>query len=200
MKSSYIARAGVLALAVAASSCSSAVREGTGSSYLIISKLEAASGAEPDKLQGTLFSDVLTVVDDVPSIYADPGVATFRLGLKDPGTAATPLEPTQSQFITLNRYTVRFTRTDGRNTQGVDVPYGFEGAATGTVAGDGGSISFELVRHTAKKEAPLLALQSSPVTISTIAEVTFYGRDQNGREVSVVGRISVDFGNFGDPK
>jgi hypothetical protein len=37
------------------------------------------------------------------------------------------------------------------------------------------------------------------VIISTIAEVTFYGHDQTGREVSVVGRLTVDFGNFGDP-
>ena len=34
--------------------------------------------------------------------------------------------------------------------------------------------------------------------ISTIAEITFYGRDQNGNEVSVTGRIDVQFGDFGD--
>ena len=35
--------------------------------------------------------------------------------------------------------------------------------------------------------------------ISTIAEVTFYGRDQAGNEVSVTGSISVNFSDFGDP-
>jgi hypothetical protein len=56
------------------------------------------------------------------------------------------------------------------------------------------------VRHIAKSEAPLGALAVSPVVITTIAEVTFFGRDQTGREVSVVAKITVDFGNFGDPQ
>ena len=37
-------------------------------------------------------------------------------------------------------------------------------------------------------------------TISTIAEVTFYGRDQAGNEVSATGMLSVNFGDFGDPQ
>ena len=36
--------------------------------------------------------------------------------------------------------------------------------------------------------------------ISIIAEITFYGRDQTGHEVSRHRRISIDFGNFGDPE
>ena len=62
-----------------------------------------------------------------------------------------------------------------------------------------GAAVFELVRHLAKEEAPLKALTVNNVIISTIAEITFYGHDQTGREVSVTGRMSVDFGNFGDP-
>ena len=42
------------------------------------------------------------------------------------------------------------------------------------------------------------ALAVNPVIISTIAEVTFFGRDQTGHEVSVTGRITVNFGNFAD--
>jgi len=38
------------------------------------------------------------------------------------------------------------------------------------------------------------------VIISTIAEITFYGRDQTGRDVSVTAQMLVDFGNFGDPE
>jgi hypothetical protein len=36
------------------------------------------------------------------------------------------------------------------------------------------------------------------VIITTIAEITFYGRDQVGHEVSATGRITVEFGNFAD--
>jgi hypothetical protein len=51
----------------------------------------------------------------------------------------------------------------------------------------------------AKLEAPLRALVASAVSISTVAEVTFYGRDQAGNDVSVTGFIEITFGNFGDP-
>jgi hypothetical protein len=54
------------------------------------------------------------------------------------------------------------------------------------------------VRHAAKEESPLVQLQSSPTIITTIAEVTFYGTDRVGNDVSVTGSIQVDFGNFGD--
>jgi hypothetical protein len=120
---------------------------------------------------------------------------TLRLMMKDP-----LLAPTSANAITISSYRVVYRRTDGRNTPGVDVPYGFDGAVTLTV-GTGEAVgSFELVRHIAKEEAPLLALARNGVIISTIAEITFYGHDQTGREVSVTGQMSVDFGNFGDPE
>ena len=59
---------------------------------------------------------------------------------------------------------------------------------------------FTLVRHQAKVEAPLGALASNFLIVSTIAEVTFYGHDQTGRAVSVMGKISVHFANFADPE
>jgi hypothetical protein len=195
-----LGRMAIVMLTIAASSCGSTVREGSTTSFLIISSMQAASGATPAQFGGNLLSDVITVVDDVPTIFNDVGTVTFSLGLKDPGTGTSPNLPSQNQFITVDRYRIRYVRADGRNTPGVDVPYGFDGAFTATVITDGGSGSFELVRHIAKEESPLRALQSSPVIISTIAEITFYGHDQTGRETSVTGRISVDFGNFGDPK
>jgi len=58
-----------------------------------------------------------------------------------------------------------------------------------------------LVRAQAKLEAPLRALRGggSAIVISTIAEITFYGSDQNGNKVSVTGSISVNFADWGDP-
>jgi hypothetical protein len=199
MKPTQYGRIAVLALAAAAAACTSAVRQGTGTSFLIVNSLEGASGAEPNKFGGTLQSDVITIVDDRPTIFNDLGRVRFGLGLKDPGSGTSPTTPTQNQFITIDRYRVSYVRTDGRNTPGVDVPYGFDGAMTVTVGEGSTEAAFEIVRHIAKQEAPLGALQSSPVIISTIAEVTFYGRDQTGHEVTATARISIDFGNFGDP-
>jgi hypothetical protein len=59
-----------------------------------------------------------------------------------------------------------------------------------------------LVRAQAKLEAPLKALAGGggSIIISTIAQVTFYGRDQAGNDVSVTGQISVNFADWGDPQ
>ena len=190
--------AGMLAILVstlAVASCGDVTRQGTGSSYLIINQLDAATGAEPNRFTGTLNSDVVTVVDNVATIFNDFGRVRLSLGMKDPGIT----QPSSANFITVNRYHVRYVRADGRNTQGVDVPYAFDGAVTATVSDSEITASFELVRHIAKVEAPLGALARNRVIISTIAEITFYGTDQTGHEVSVTGNVLVDFGNFGDP-
>ena len=199
MMAHRIFRLGLVTLALASASCGSVVREGSGTSFLIITSLEAQSGAEPGTFTTNLASDVLTIVDDVPTIFGDGGRVTFQLGLKDPGPQGSTTAPTQNQAITVERYRVRFIRADGRNTPGVDVPYGFDGAFTITVAGTA-SAGFDLVRISAKQEAPLAALVRNPTFINTIAEITFFGRDQTGHEVSATGSMTVQFGNFGDPE
>ena len=186
-------------LVMASVSCGSMTREGTSSSYLVIAGLDAASGSDPDEFEGDLESDVVTVVDERSSIFADIGRVRLVLALKDPGPSGSPLTPTPNNAITVDRYRVRFIRSDGRNTEGVDVPYGFDGAFTATVFEET-QASFTLVRAQAKGEAPLAALANSFLVISTIAEITFYGHDQTGREVITTGRIGVHFANFGDPE
>ena len=190
--------AGATALALTSVSCGDLTREGTSSSYLIITALEATSGADPGTFAGILSSDVVTVKDKVASTFADPGRVQFALGLKDPGPSTSPAAPTQANFITVDRYRVRYIRSDGRNVEGVDVPYAFDGAFTVTVSGST-TAGFTLVRIQAKDEAPLRALGFNGQVISTIAEVTFYGHDQTGRAVSVTGQISINFANFADP-
>ena len=184
---------------VGMSGCGDVVRQGSSSSYLIVNSMEGASGAEPNEFGGTLQSDVLTVVDGNPTIFNDLARVRFTLGLKDAGGAETPTSPTSNNFITVDRYNVRYFRADGRNTPGVDVPYAFDGAFTATVGASAVQVGFTIVRPQAKAEMPLAALARNLLVISTIAEVTFYGRDQTGREVIATGRIGIDFANFGDP-
>jgi hypothetical protein len=124
----------------------------------------------------------------------------MMMALKDIGTPSAPTTPSSNNLITIERYHVTYTRADGRNVPGVDVPYPFDGAITMTVGTGETSGSFEIVRHIAKEEAPLMALMTSEVIIATIGEVTFYGHDQTGREVSASGKILIEFGNFGDPQ
>ncbi len=189
--------AAVATLAAPLASCTVGQTTGVSPSYLIINQLGGASGAEPDAFTGTLQSDVVTD----GSIYEDPGRVIFSLGLKDPGTAEGPTTPSAMNFITVTRYHVRYLRSDGRNTPGVDVPYPFDGAITATVGDSSATATLTLVRIQAKVESPLAALaaQGGQVAISTIAEVTFYGKDQAGRDVSVTGNISVTFADWADP-
>ena len=103
--------------------------------------------------------------------------------------------------VTITRYRVEFSRADGHNVPGVDVPYAFDSAVTFTVSpGASAKMGFELVRHVSKQEAPLLALKTSHNIISTLATVTFYGTDQAGNVVNAVGSIGISFGNFADPE
>ena len=199
------------ALAAATVSCGDVVRDGRSPVYMVMESLLASRGAPtPGAYAGTLLSDVITLVttggscsttNPCPTIYDDMGRVTLRMSPKDIGPQATATVPSPSpnNEITVRRYRVDFRRSDGRNTPGVDVPYGFDGAATGTIPSGGTlTLDFEIVRHIAKAEAPLVYLTTNLNVISTIAEVTFYGRDQVGNEVQVSGNILINFANHGD--
>ena len=207
----FVRRAGLAALMGAAlgiAGCGEAARSGQSPAFLIIDTLEGASGADPGAFGSVVASDVVTLVSvtgqtqRIPTIFADPGRVQLRLALRNPGRPGSPNGPSTLNEITILRYRVQYRRSDGRNTPGVDVPYGFDGAFTGTVpAGGNLSAGFDLVRIQAKLEPPLanLANGGAQNVISTIAEITFFGRDQAGNEVSVTGSIGVNFSDYGDP-
>jgi hypothetical protein len=197
--------AALLAPALAAG-CGEVSRSGRAPVQLVIDSLEAASGAEDTEFGTFLLSDVETLVEDadgnmIPTIFNDPGQVTMRMVLKDPGVPGIPASPSALNEVTVYRYHVQFVRADGRSVPGVDVPYPFDGGVAFTIPADGTvTFGFNLVRHIAKQESPLRALRDQANIISTIAEVTFYGRDQAGNDLSTVGRIQVEFGNFADPQ
>ena len=141
----------MLTLAVASASCGSPVRQGTGTSFLIVNELEFARGNEPETVRSAnLLSDVVTVVDDVPTFFNDVGAVTFSLGFKDPGPAGSPIQPTQNQFITVDR--TRAVLQDRRSQHArVDVPYEFDGAFTVTVGSSQAEAASPIVRNIAKR-------------------------------------------------
>lgn len=198
------------ASALLTSACGEVARTGRSPAYLQIVRLEGASGAQPTEFGNTLFSDVATnvkvvtgsgesaVTTLVPTIYADLGRVEFSVQMKDPSITT----PSPLNAITVSQYRVVFRRSDGRNTQGVDVPYAFDGGLTFTVTGGAASGSFALVRHQAKSEPPLrnMVNNGGAQVISTVAEISFYGKDQSGNDVVATGTMSVNFGDFGDPQ
>ncbi len=172
---------------------------------LVINQLQAAptGGHGANQFGNPLLSDVVVLLrtpspctdtNPCPTIFNDIGQVALGMAAKNIDVA-----PTTNNQVTITRYHVEFVRADGRNAPGVDVPFPFDGTLTGTIpAGGTTTLTFELVRHTAKEESPLIELQANPAIIHTLARVTFYGRDLVGNDVSVTGSISVDFGNFGD--
>lgn len=115
--------------------------------------------------------------------------------------------------VVVERYEVRYFRSDGRNTEGVDVPYrisgnlafGFDVESTGTV-----DIPVEVVRAQAKVEPPLTGLRGGTFSdlnngvttggqafvITCFAEITIHGKTLAGQAVSGTGRMQIDFADW----
>lgn len=185
----------LLAAALLAAGCGD-TSSGPSPSKVTITDIKVAQGgASPTFSSGPLNSDVITK----GSILDDLGEVTMSLQLKDPGVPGNAAKPSDINAVTFTRYHVEYRRADGRNTPGVDVPYAFDSAQTFTVTDGGMKAVVELVRHDAKLEAPLRALVSDPNVITTIATITFYGKDQAGNNVAVSGDLQVNFANFADP-
>jgi hypothetical protein len=180
------------------------LRTGRSPVYLTVEKIDVTNGATDDT-GANLLSDVLTLVKKtidgqqvrVATVFDDTAVATLRVSAKNESVDLTGLNS-----VTLTRYRITFRRADGRNTPGVDVPFGWDGGLSATIAaGSTGEVGFEMVRHSSKTEPPLrnLVQNGGQIYIYTIAEITFFGRDQNGNEVSVTTNVDVAFSDFGDP-
>jgi hypothetical protein len=107
--------------------------------------------------------------------------------------------PSTNNSVTITRYHIAYSRSDGRNTPGVDVPLAFDAAVSATIpVGAATSVGLELVRNAAKLESPLIQLGRNPDIITTTASVTLYGVDQVGNDVSATGSIMIQFANFAD--
>ena len=195
----FLAGLGAVALSAGMAGCGSEmVRDSHSPVRLIVSSLEVNE-------QNTLLSDVIRLVrqpapcsaqSPCPSVFNDMATVSLTLQFRD---AATSISPTLVNQVTINRYRVKYRRADNHNNPGVDVPYDFDSALTVTVPASGNAeVAFQIVRHSAKEEAPLAALRYTDDIISTIAEVTFYGRDQAGNDVSASASIGIDFGDFAD--
>jgi hypothetical protein len=163
-------------------------------------------GASSNDLQGAgetvtdLFSDVCFADEEHPAsdvfgctVFNDNGVVTMRAFPKD----QTALSSTINN-LTFQRYRVTYIRADGRNVQGVDVPYTFDGAANFTVpiSGDDVERAFVVVRHQAKTESPLRQLALNGTILSVIAQVDFFGVDSSGRTVQATGYLNITFADF----
>jgi hypothetical protein len=119
--------------------------------------------------------------------------------------------------MTIERYEVRYFRSDGRNVEGVDVPYRITGNLAQEIQEESAAtVNLEVVRRQAKLEPPLSNLRGpqgaaggvdllngngAPLAnvITTFAEITLWARSTILRTTnSVSARVQIDFGDFND--
>jgi hypothetical protein len=129
-----------------------------------------------------------------------PDVVTLRLEshFKNPGVAPTGFRAD----IVVERYEVRYFRSDGRDVEGVDVPFRITGNVAQEVLGaEAAELVLEVVRRQAKLEPPLRNLRSSggPVVVTMFAEITLHARSTIGQTTNTaMARLQIDFADFVD--
>jgi hypothetical protein len=174
-------------------SCNPIEDESRSASMLLVDDI---LGTDADGKSGNfLQSDVALTTG---SIRADSATATLRAETLDPD----PLLGTSPyNDIVVTRYLVSYSRTDGKNVPGVDVPYPFEGSMSTVIkVGSTASVSFVIVREVAKMEPPLIRLVDlgAEQVLTCTAKVEFYGHDTVNRTVKATGYLTIYFANYAD--
>lgn len=200
--------AGVVGVVALMAGCTPdwARENGTGL-LMTIADIQGAPGSTGQEAGDILFSDVSQWIND-------DAVVTVSLFRKNPNVqGSTPLED-----VRLESYAVRYFRTDGHSVEGVDVPNRITGPlnavllhAPTAINEATENITINVVRHTAKRESPLINMIGILPTItrsislpgqgiiSTVAEITVYGRQvTTGEALSATGTFQVVFADFVD--
>lgn len=151
-----------------------------------------------------VFMRIVAIVGtEGPVVVSDVGQATPTLASVT--LAARSKNPNSNdtnymRAVQLERFEVRYYRADGRNVQGVDVPFAFAGDMR--LAMDIGDSDknittlIEVVRPAAKLEPPLLNLRNggAAVVLTIQAEITIYGRTLASNDIlRASGSVPVEF-------
>jgi hypothetical protein len=186
MKLGMVIGLGALALA----GCTpSFITDNSSSMVLEISGINDGAAIQSDVL-----TDGIVVNDD-----AEVSVNLFR---KNPSVTST----SALEHVYLESYDVRYFRTDGKDIEGVDVPYRISGPLgnvrfhTPTSTGENElTVPITIVRQAAKLEPPLRNLRAGggQLIITAIAEISVYARQIDGETLKATGRVQVTFADFG---
>ncbi len=183
----------LLTLCVVLISCNPLENDTLSNSMLVIMSMtgQDLEGNTANFLQ----SDVLT---SVSSVTADQAIVALKAQMLNPDPIT---GSSQYNSIMVTHYVVSYFRSDGKNTEGVDIPYSFEGYLSTLVEIDSiEELSFVLVREVAKLEPPLINLHEgrSDGVLQLRARVDFYGHDMANKTVSTTGYLSIYFANYVD--
>jgi len=175
------------ALLVAMVGCSADyVEDGQASVLLIVADVNGGAVLDSDVRLGG--GSTLICPD-----YVDVAVAIRH---KNPNAVA----PSVPNAVIVERYDVRYFRSDTTGVEGIDVPYRVSGLiTTGIDVANSGTVAFpiEVVRRQAKLEPPLSGIAGFDI-MTVIAEITIYGKTVSGDAVAGTGRLQIDFADYGD--
>jgi len=178
---------GALALAALVTGCApDYVTDSAASVNLIIASINGGAQLDSDVRNG----------EESTFVCEDEVEVAVAVRNKNPNGPV----PGVPSAVLLKSYEVRYFRTDGRGTEGVDVPYRITGnlAFAVDVAISGTStFPLEVVRRQAKVEPPLSSIYQTAL-LTVMAEVTLYGETVSGQKVSASGRMQIDFADYGD--
>jgi len=186
---------GALGLLVGLGGCTPQYATDNSSSVnLIIASVNAGSKLDSDVRNGT--GNGGGTKPDETFLCPDTVAVAVAVRNKNPKAPV----PSVPSAVLIQSYEVRYVRTDGRATEGADVPYRITGQLSFAVdVADTGTSSFllEVVRRQAKVEPPLSSIfQTSVLTV--IAEITLYGQTVSGERVTATGAVQIDFADFFD--
>lgn len=151
--------------------------------------------------EGAVLNSDVRTGDDSNTVESDNVAVSFANRSKNSNVTTVQV----ARAINFDRYTVRYYRSDGRNTPGVDVPYSITGDLRAVLdLGDNSTVSIQVVRAQAKLDPPLTnlrgivpgALGGSALILSCFAEMTFYGHTSSGVAVQASGSVQIDFADF----
>lgn len=181
-------RVGILVAAVAMAGCTADYATNNSSTvHLLIAGINGGDA---------LKSDIVT--DD--GVFADTVEIAIAVRFKNPNIPTVPQIPSA---VIIERYEVKYRRSDGRGVQGQDVPYTISGNMTAAfdVKNSGTDpLLIEVVRVQAKLEPPLRNLISGSgggIIVTMFADITLHGRTVSGQPVQANGSLQIDFANFG---
>lgn len=155
---------------------------------------DAGGGGEGSGIGTVLNSDVSVE----GSIFNDNATLTV---VNIPKNQGADLVPGRLNDVVLERYEVRYVRSDGLDREGVDVPFRITGPMNAIVPVNGSAdVPITVVRHQAKLEAPLANLSAGggALVLTTNARITVHGRTLSGKAVSAQGGLQITFADFAD--
>lgn len=177
-------------------SCNPLSNDSRSDSLLLVVRITGTDveANEVDFLQSDV--SVLNPDTQTATVAADAAKVTFTAETLNPEPV---LGTSHYSDILVTHYVVTYHRSDGKNQEGIDVPYSFDGAMSARVLIDSNTeVSFVVVRAVAKLEPPLINLATGrgEGELKTTARIDFYGEDTLGNKVQATGYLTVFFADY----